>query len=202
VPAQDWNRRDGEPAKAYAAFSKYRDLGPDRSLNAAYQVDSGLPASVRAPGYWAEWSSAWEWVERAAAYDAYLDEVRRSAREAKLRELEARRSEYEYKNQIELERIADELTLEMREAIRAGFTEVEEEGVLVDGQLVTTKRKTKVKFPAFGSIARLVKERNETARQAIEGPQLRPGEADKPGDAPAAVSEIAWVPPTKDEGEK
>ncbi len=34
--AQAWTRRPGETSAAYAAFCTYRDLGPGRSLDAAY----------------------------------------------------------------------------------------------------------------------------------------------------------------------
>lgn len=68
--AEMWQRQSGESAKAFRAFMAYRDLGRNRSQEKA-RVKLG-----RNLGYIkmiAEWSSKYNWVERAAAYDAHLD---------------------------------------------------------------------------------------------------------------------------------
>lgn len=216
---QEWDRQPGEPSRAYAAFCSYRDLpAVERSLNAAYGTETGRKntADLRAPGYWADWSSAWHWVERAASYDAWCDSERRRVREQRMRELAERRADVEFANQADLEQWLRDLDTKLRDVIARGFEEVEREFARdSDGTLIVVKEKKRTKFPAFGAIARLLRERNETARQAIEGPQLRPPRSDHalPGDAPSAadvpVSEIAWVPPKeepppppKGEGEK
>jgi len=70
-----WERQEGESAKAYEAFAAYRDLGPDRSLPAAYRQRYGKkPAAGGVPGYFLAWSSAHRWVERCRLYDAHLEE--------------------------------------------------------------------------------------------------------------------------------
>lgn len=199
--------RDGEPQRAFAAFVHYRDLAPhERSLSLAYSISTGKPdAQLRAPGHWAAWSSEWEWVARAAAYDAWLDGERRRVREARTRELAERRADVEFRNQGELERWAEDLDTKLREVIATGFEEIEREYSRdSNGELVVVKEKKRTKFPAFGAIARLLRERNETARQAIEGPQLRPAAAtpdQAKGDAAAPAGEASkfeWVKPAEE----
>lgn len=178
---QLWERQDGEPAKAFAAFIWYRDLGPEtRSLNLAYQRESGAPPAMRAPGTWAAWSSEWRWVERAAAYDAYLDDLRRRVREAKLRELEERRAEFELAHQARLEERVDKIDklLDQLDPAEAAI-----KGSLLSGA------------------ARLLKEQRETARQAIEGVRTEPDDPKEKDGAAAVVKagEFAWVKPIVEE---
>ncbi len=45
--AQAWTRRPGETARAYECFCIYRDLGPGRSLDAAYCQAKGLQKGSR-----------------------------------------------------------------------------------------------------------------------------------------------------------
>lgn len=181
----EWDRLDGEPAKAFAAFAIYRDLpAAQRSLNAAYTLHQCAAEQIRAPGFWADWSSSWRWPERAAAYDAHLDAERRRAREAGLRELEIRRLEYEIENQERLQRrvqAADRLLDELAEWLRTN-----------DGQGSQTLRDGAQK--SLSGYARLLKEANETARQAIVG--VRDGvaaEGDKP--ASGAGGTFEWIKP-------
>lgn len=58
-----WDIRPDEPAKAYAAFAAYREMGPGRSLERVSQDDTrALPNLKR-------WSARFGWVERARAFD-------------------------------------------------------------------------------------------------------------------------------------
>lgn len=178
----EWERQPGETSRAYAAFCSYRDLGPRRSLAAAYRARKPGSLDERAPGHWCEWSTRFRWVERAAAYDAFLDEQRREQKERALRELEERRFLFELRNQERLER-----RVERQETVLAQF----EEAAAVD---VTTRD---IKL---GGYARLVAETNQTARQAIVGVRSeRPPKKDG-NDEPGLVrGEFVWVPPS---GEK
>jgi hypothetical protein len=69
-----WDRRPGEPPKAWSAFQVYRDLGSfERSFSRA------VTALGRTVGYrrvLEEWSVRWSWVERSQAWDAHQDELR------------------------------------------------------------------------------------------------------------------------------
>lgn len=79
-----WERQPGETDKAYAAFRLYRDMNPStRSITAARQ-QSGKTSDRQ----WEEWSGKYAWVERAAAYDAWSDTIRRDERERGFREEE------------------------------------------------------------------------------------------------------------------
>ncbi len=75
---QQWKRLNNESSKAYAAFSIYRDLRIERSLE---KVAEECHKSSRLIG---RWSSKYHWVERATAYDDHLDEQRQKRWQAKL----------------------------------------------------------------------------------------------------------------------
>jgi hypothetical protein len=82
-----WEQQADEPAKAYAAFCIYRDLGPaGRSLDKAYRVHTGRPDGS-ANGSWGTWSREFQWTGRAKAYDDYNDVREREAYEAELRKV-------------------------------------------------------------------------------------------------------------------
>lgn len=57
-----------ESGKAYEAFAAYRDMGEGRSLNAVSRHLSKSEQLLK------RWSSAYRWVARAAAWDAYIDQ--------------------------------------------------------------------------------------------------------------------------------
>ncbi len=88
--SQVWTRRPGETSTAYAAFCTYRDLGPTRTLLAAYQQGGGPKRGPKGAqetsGHWKRWHRRHEWRSRAEAYDAYLDEEKRRAEAQKWRE--------------------------------------------------------------------------------------------------------------------
>lgn len=77
-----FERMPGEPPKAFSAFRMYRDMGSTRTLENV-RISLGKP-----PVYAAmleQWSTKYEWVERAGLYDAYLDAKEREAREAEFK---------------------------------------------------------------------------------------------------------------------
>lgn len=80
-----WEQQDGEPGKAYAAFRLYRDMGPTSRSIAKVAEQRGERGSTSRTSLW---SSKWRWVERAAAYDAWVDVIRRDERERGFREEE------------------------------------------------------------------------------------------------------------------
>jgi hypothetical protein len=96
---QAWERREEESDEAFAAFATYRDMGRQRSIDAAYATyvaKSGKEkrkrskpvARNRAAGGWHTWSSRYEWVARASAYDDHMEAAELAARQ-KVREAEA-----------------------------------------------------------------------------------------------------------------
>ena len=64
-----WERQDSESAKAYEAFSVYRDMGADRSLA---KVGQEIGKSTK---MMEKWSKAHNWVERAEAWDREQDRI-------------------------------------------------------------------------------------------------------------------------------
>lgn len=96
-----------ESSKAFAAFSLYLSLGPQRSLAAVGQKLGKSKAVIE------RWSSKFEWPARVQAYDAHLAIVEREAAEALTR---ANAAEREKRKQ----QVLDEEWELHSEAIRAG----------------------------------------------------------------------------------
>jgi hypothetical protein len=82
-----YERQPGETAKAFAAFTCFRDLGPERSVLKAYQQKTGKKHAKQATGVWNGWATAYNWHERAAAWDSHLDRQTREAQERARREM-------------------------------------------------------------------------------------------------------------------
>ena len=85
---EPWLQQNGEGNEAYAAFCVYRDMGPQRSIDKAYQQQlSNTRATpltelvMRASGRWTAWSTIWNWTRRALAYDRRLQRVEHRNRE-------------------------------------------------------------------------------------------------------------------------
>ena len=96
---EPWARQHGEPGLWYGRFVVYRDLGPERTIEAAYRVvreREGL-RSARPGAAWYGAAKDWAWAERAAAWDdarrellrALEGERRFDARERRLRMIDA-----------------------------------------------------------------------------------------------------------------
>lgn len=70
---QSWEKMQGEPAEHYVWFLAYRNLGPGRSVDAAYKltVRKGLKKQKpkTASGKWSEACADWNWPERAVQWD-------------------------------------------------------------------------------------------------------------------------------------
>ncbi len=76
----EFEQRPNESAKAFAAFSLYLSLGPQRSLAAVSQK------LKKSEGLMARWSGQHRWVERTDAYVRHLAKVEAEAQTALLRE--------------------------------------------------------------------------------------------------------------------
>ena len=76
--AELWERQENETAKPFEAFCIYRDLGPGRSLS---QVAKSLGKSDT---LMSRWSSEYDWVKRAAAWDNEQDRI---ARQEQIKEI-------------------------------------------------------------------------------------------------------------------
>jgi hypothetical protein len=82
-----WERQPGESSKAYAAFCIYRDLGTERSLDKALAAANKKPTNRR---HWSRWMDKYNWLERARAYDDYLERKKREEKEKAILEMAER----------------------------------------------------------------------------------------------------------------
>src|SRR6266545_5521508 len=123
-----------ESARAFAAFCMYRDLGPGRSVAAAWnarQVTTGakgpidvVPQRSRPSGRWNLWSSKYHWVDRAAAHDRKIDEAKCAAIREKEIEYKKVQEAFKIENQREKIRCVREMN-EIQHKLAAGpFTNV------------------------------------------------------------------------------
>jgi hypothetical protein len=74
---EPWERQDGESARAYDLFRRYRDLPPRERSLARLVSDVGGAAKGRRRGDVERLSARHEWVRRAGAWDDELDRRRR-----------------------------------------------------------------------------------------------------------------------------
>jgi len=180
IPALAGARLDAESAAAFRAFQIYRDLGPARSLAKAWQAyreSRGEPVT-RVPGPRARWSVKYEWVKRAAEFDAVLDTAARAARVEQTRKLEERRVQFEFANQERLEKRVAQMDIVLAKADVAPVTDVtQSKQELVKGK--ATETKTKIKGINFSGYASFVRQQNDTARQAITGVRKESKESEK-----------------------
>jgi hypothetical protein len=71
-----WERQPREPSRAYAAFRRFRDLGPSRAPHLVVEASDGdlRPHTV------ARWQRDWHWTRRAREWDDHLYRVEDEAR--------------------------------------------------------------------------------------------------------------------------
>lgn len=82
-----WDQREDESPKAFAAFVKFRDLGPTRKVSAVAKeparpeggpgeaLEGPKKAPKSTPGVFKKWAKQHKWVERATAYDRFFAEA-------------------------------------------------------------------------------------------------------------------------------
>ena len=68
--------KDLDTAKSYQGFTCYRDLGPTRSLESAYQVYKHQDGLKTVPGFFREWCQKGKWVDRVLKFDLESDRIR------------------------------------------------------------------------------------------------------------------------------
>ena len=88
----DFNK-DIDTPKSYQGFCCYRDLGPTRSLEGAYQVYKHQGGMKTVPGYFREWCQKAQWVNRAHAFDLESDRIRLEKKQGEARIEHERRLE-------------------------------------------------------------------------------------------------------------
>jgi hypothetical protein len=160
-----------ESARAYRAFRFYRDFGPGRSLDRAWQrfcADQGKEhgPAIRRPGHWTSWSMRFDWVDRAKAYDDLIDEERLTADAELRRKLQEDRSRFEREDQARMEKLVVDIDDVFERLATAPQTEV----IQVKRDDATGKKTTtKIKALSGRDLAALAKVRGDTARLTIQG---------------------------------
>lgn len=82
-----WTQRQaGETEEAFAAFRRFLELGPGRSIAEAYRAHAEARGGPRSgakgvPGNWKRWSSQHNWRGRAEAHDRALMEAEQRGKE-------------------------------------------------------------------------------------------------------------------------
>lgn len=69
---QVWERRPAESPRAFEAFSRYRDSGTSRSLNATDKAWPNRGPVSPSLSRFKKWSADHEWVERCRVWDAHV----------------------------------------------------------------------------------------------------------------------------------
>ncbi len=73
-----WDKREDESARAYEWFCRYRDMGPGRSHE---KLNQKYSEGISKKSLTLRWSSKYAWVERAEAYDAHIESIKRETNE-------------------------------------------------------------------------------------------------------------------------
>jgi hypothetical protein len=182
-----------ESARAYAAFCMYRDLGPGRSVAAAWnahQATRGAKGMIgvvqqrsRPSGRWNLWSSKYHWIDRAAAHDRKIDEAKCAAILERAIQYKKVQDAFKMENQQEKIRTVREMN-EIQHKLAVGpFTDITQcKEETVGGK--TTRTTTNVKGYKVRDYTGLVKQNDATSQLILEG-----GTSEAPGDK---VTEICW----------
>lgn len=72
---EEWERQVGEKPRAWKAFTLYRDMGEDRGVTKVRDVAGGAYKHSTL----LTWAEQFRWVERARAWDNYVDRRRQAA---------------------------------------------------------------------------------------------------------------------------
>ncbi|GHV25414.1 hypothetical protein AGMMS4952_03070 [Spirochaetia bacterium] len=90
LPFESWERLAKESSAAFAAFGFYRDFGPERNMSRAVKAAETDPVkAAKRYRMWRLWSAQFQWRERAAAYDQFLDQIKLAGRRRALEAQEA-----------------------------------------------------------------------------------------------------------------
>ena len=87
LPPEPWERQKGESTRAYEAFTIYRDMGANRSLSKTWQNLGKSKGTITG------WSSKWEWVKRAASWDAEQDRIARQEQISEIKKMRKRHAD-------------------------------------------------------------------------------------------------------------
>lgn len=79
LPYESWEMLPGEKTSAFSAFCSYRDFGADRNiLKAISSIYKDENVRKKKYGQWRNWAAQYQWRERAADYDKYLESLKQT----------------------------------------------------------------------------------------------------------------------------
>ena len=110
--AHEFEQKERESNKAFAAFSIYLNLGPERSL-ATVAKELGKSGTLLG-----RWSAKYDWAARVQAHAAHLAMVERQATDAAIRQKSAEWMTRQVEHREEEWRVRSELIEAGREALR------------------------------------------------------------------------------------
>jgi hypothetical protein len=157
-------RLPDETARAYQAFSVYRDLGPSRSHDLAWKRlgdEQGKDrSSPRRSGHWAQWSTKFNWVARAETHDQLINEARRTADVERRQQLQETRSRFAAGEQERKQKLVLAMDLALHKMLTASATEITQ---VKSDREAGTKITTRVRPPNLRGVAALADVANKTA---------------------------------------
>lgn len=106
-----WDRRCHESAKAFQAFTLYRDLSERRTYQKVAEQLRCNGSNIR------RWSTRWSWYERARQWDVYQDQIAQEAHSRERREMAERQASIG----VELQRIAQIELAKLRKKLQNGI---------------------------------------------------------------------------------
>jgi hypothetical protein len=135
----EWDKRDDETALAYNAFTAYYQMPVrERGIDAAWRASAGNARGKRAqiaPRHWYSWSSAHDWVRRAAAYDQHLAKQDEQLWEERRR----RKKEREWTEAEQIRDVLEEAIPHARQFIRRKTAYVRGEDGQSDREIITVE---------------------------------------------------------------
>ena len=174
-----WDRQPSEGGQAYAAFCHYRDLGPDRTIDAAFRAARGPkgpsqgpegtaePQAIpRANGCWKRWAEKHAWRDRALAWDHRTDQIVQDAREKVIATVSADRAARMLEQEQQEHELKTLMFGKLKEMLETGLTRrkvVKSE----DGKTITIIEPAKW---TFTSAARLAREIRDLGRVNLQMP--------------------------------
>jgi hypothetical protein len=77
-----WDKLDNEGPRAFNGFKVYKAMPPeDRALLKAYRIYTNNPDAKNMSRNWHTWARKYGWADRAKAYDAHIERLRRKGYE-------------------------------------------------------------------------------------------------------------------------
>jgi hypothetical protein len=192
-----FERLPDEPVKAFSAFTIFRDM-PNRSIERAYH--SFLSAQGKPPkpppGQWTDWSTKWQWRERAAEYVAAQDKQILEMRQQRRKEQEQVRLDREMQLPDQFWEHSKKMLRLIDKMMQAPVTDVvQDREETVDGKVIRTQHKVKGLNPRLLEVT--FQQHRESVRLATVPSDLSRRD-DDPSHYP--VEELLLEEPTPDQG--